>query len=96
MQFIATLRRKTELFSEDDFAPHLAGEAERARTLYANGLVRQIWQRGDMPGACMLLETADEAEARSALGSLPLVEKGMLEICDLIALAPYRGFGPRG
>ncbi|MGB8840025.1 MAG: muconolactone Delta-isomerase family protein [Aliidongia sp.] len=96
MQFIAILRRLTERFSEADFAPLLEPEAEQARALYAEGIVRQIWSRGDIPGACMMIEAADEAAARASLATLPLMAAGMLEVTALVPLKPYRGFGPRG
>jgi muconolactone delta-isomerase len=64
------------------------------RELYAAGVVRTIWRRKDMPGAAMILETRDEEEARAALGSLPLAQRGMLEIVVFTALEPYPAFGP--
>ena len=96
MQFMVLLRRITERFSEADFAPLLEAEAERARALYTEGIFRQLWSRGDMPGACVLLEAPDEAQARAILASLPLLAAGMLEMTALVPLKPYRGFGPRG
>jgi len=51
MQFFALLARNTEKFSDADFAPLLPGEAEQRRTLYAEGAVRQVWNRGDIPGS---------------------------------------------
>jgi muconolactone delta-isomerase len=96
MQFMVLLRRITERFSEADFVPLLDAEAERARTLYTAGITRQIWSRGDIPGACLLIEAADEPEVRAILASLPLLAAGMLEITALVPLKPYRGFAPRG
>jgi hypothetical protein len=37
-----------------------------------------------------VLEAKDEAEARSFLETLPLVQKGMLDF-DLYGVRPYRG-----
>jgi muconolactone delta-isomerase len=96
MQFMAALRRKTEGFSEQAFAALAEAEAERARSLYRDGAVRQIWSRGDVGGACLLLEAADEAAARDLIATLPFYAAGMLELAALIPLLPYRGFGPRG
>ena len=95
MQFLAISRMRTNLFSDADFAPLLEDEAQRARTLYIEGAVRQIWHRGDERGACSLLEADCEGAAREIIGSLPLVKAGMLELVNLIPLLPYRGFGPR-
>ena len=95
MQFLAISRMRTDVFSDADFAPLLEDEAQRARTLYIEGTVRQIWHRGDECGACSLLEADSEGAAREIIGSLPLVKAGMLELVNLIPLLPYRGFGPR-
>ena len=96
MQFLVIARRNSDRFTEADFTPRLEAEAEEARTLYAVGFLRQIWNRSDMAGACMLIEAADMEAARAGLQRLPLVAAGMLDIGELIPLRPYRGFGPRG
>ncbi|HYP57321.1 MAG TPA: hypothetical protein VEQ35_03445 [Beijerinckia sp.] len=96
MQFITLSRRNTEKFTEADFVPHLEAEVERARALYAEGFVRQIWHRGDMGGACLLIEAESEEIVRATLATLPLVAAGMLEVVAIVPLKPYRGFGPRG
>ena len=62
------------------------------RALYAAGTLRQIWKRGDMPGASILWEAGSEAEVRVAIESLPLYQAGMLELVALIPLEPYPGF----
>ena len=95
MQFLSISRRRTELFSEGQFAPLLEAEAQRVRTLYADGVIRQIWRRGDLPGACIVFEAASEDEVRAQLATLPLAAAGMLEIIAVIPLQPYPGFGPR-
>lgn len=95
-QFFALLRRDLDKYTEADFAPLLEPEAERARTLYTEGFSRQVWSRKDAPGAAMVIE-ADSAEAaRATLGTLPLIQKGMLIVEALVPLGPYRGFAPRG
>jgi hypothetical protein len=63
--------------------------------LYAAGFIRQVWQRGDVGGACLLAEADGEEAVRATLATLPLVKAGMLEIVAVIPLKPYRGFGPR-
>lgn len=96
MQFISVSRRRTEAFPAEAWTPELvAAEGQRVRELYAAGVVRTIWRRQDMPGAAMILEAASEDEARAALESLPLAQKGMLEIVVFTALEPYPAFGPR-
>jgi muconolactone delta-isomerase len=94
MQIIALLRRRTEKFADADFAPVLPDESQQRRVLYAEGLIRQIWNRTDVPGTAFLFEAADLAEANRQLETLPLVKTGMMEITTLTGLAPYPGFGP--
>jgi muconolactone delta-isomerase len=95
MQFFSLSRRRTDAFPPEAFTPELAArESQRVKELYAAGLLRQIWKRGDMPGAAILWEAAGEAEVRAALESLPVFRAGMLEIVALVPLEPYPGFGP--
>jgi len=95
MQFVTLSRRRTEKFSDADFAPYISDEMQQARALYAEGFIRQIWRREDVPGACILWEADTEANVRDLLNRLPLVRAGMLEIVALIPLRPYAGFGPQ-
>lgn len=95
MQFMTLSRRVTETFSDAAFAPHIEAEAERARTLYAEGFIRQIWHRADIGGACLLVEADSDEAVRTTLATLPLVAAGMLEIVSVVPLKPYTGFGPR-
>ncbi len=95
MQFLSLSRRRTDAFPPEAFTPELiAGEGQRVKELYAAGLLRQLWKRGDLPGAAILWEAASEAEVRAALDSLPIFQAGMLEILALVPLEPYPGFGP--
>lgn len=95
MQFLTLSRRRTEKFSDADFARYSPDETQQARTLYAEGFLRQIWRRGDAAGACILWEADSEEHVRELLNRLPLVQAGMLEIVLLIPLKPYPGFGPQ-
>jgi muconolactone delta-isomerase len=96
-QFIALLRRNCEEFPEPAFTPELMeAEAEQARRLYGNGFTRQIWGRGDHPGAAMIIEAASADDVRAGLATLPLIANGMLLLDVLVPLNPYRGFLPRG
>ena len=96
MQFLTLLSRNTKDFTDADFAPRLEPEAEKARALYKEGFFRQIWTRGDVPGACALIEAESEAEVRAKIQTLPLLAAGMLILDAVIPLNPYRGFAPRG
>ncbi len=93
MQFISLSRRLTERFSDKEFAAHIEAERERVRELYRDGVVRSIWSRKDVAGAIMLLECADEPAAQAAVGSLPLAQRGMLEV-QIVPLSPYPAFFP--
>ena len=92
MQFLSVSRRKSEAFTEAQFAAKTPAEWQRARTLYAEGAIRQLWARGDTPGACILWEAENEQHARELIGSLPMAQAGMLEILALVPLKPYPGF----
>lgn len=94
MQILAIARRRTESFSEAEFAALLEDEAEALRVLYARGVVRAAWTREDVPGAILMYESESVDAARSEAQSLPLMAKGMLEV-QFIPLRGYRGFGPR-
>lgn len=94
MQFLSLSRRRTETFPPEAFAELAPRETQRVKELYAAGTLRQIWKRGDVPGAAILWEAASEAEVRAALDSLPIVQAGMLEIVALVPLEAYPGFGP--
>jgi muconolactone delta-isomerase len=93
MQFLSMSRRRTGQFPPEAFTPELiAQEGQRVKALYASGILRQVWKRGDMPGAAIIWEAASEAEVRGAIESLPIFQAGMLEIVALVPLEPYAGF----
>jgi muconolactone delta-isomerase len=93
MQFLSISRRRTDQFPSEAFTAELiAGEGQRVKALYASGILRQIWKRGDTPGASILWEAPGEAEVRAAIATLPIFAAGMLEIEILVPLEPYAGF----
>lgn len=96
MQFLSVSRRRTHEFPPEAFTPELiSGEGARVKELYAQGVIRQVWARGDgAGGAAILWEAANESEVRAALESLPLFKAGLLEVVILLPLKPYAGFGP--
>jgi hypothetical protein len=71
-------------------------EFETVRRLYMDGLLRQIWVRADGRGAVMLAEAESAEAVASAFSALPLVRQGILLPPEVVALAPYFGFAPRG
>jgi muconolactone delta-isomerase len=95
MQFLTLSRRRTDAFPPEAFTSELIGqEAQRIKELYVTGLLRQVWKRGDTPGAAIVWEAVSEAEVREAVVSLPIFKAGMLELVALVPLEPYAGFGP--
>jgi muconolactone delta-isomerase len=94
MQFLSLSRRLVDKFPPETFTPELMRlETARVRELYSAGTLRQIWKRGDIPGASILWEATSEADVRDAIASLPIFQAGLLEIVALIPLEPYPGFG---
>jgi muconolactone delta-isomerase len=91
MQFLAISRRRTERFSDAEFAARRDEEVAQARVLYGAGFLRHIWTRGDIPGACLLVEADSEEQVREQLNTLPLYRAGMIEF-SLVPLKPYVGF----
>ncbi len=95
MRFLSRRRRLTDKFPPEAFTPELLRrETARVRELYAAGILRQIWKRGDTPGASILWEAASETEVREAIASLPIFQAGLLEIAAVVPLEPYPGFCP--
>ncbi|HET6895300.1 MAG TPA: hypothetical protein VFH72_07990 [Candidatus Baltobacteraceae bacterium] len=95
MQVLAIVRRRTETYSDEQFAPMLEPEAQAIRALYAQGVVRSIWSREDALGAVVHLEAQSLDHARSIIAELPLVRTDMAEVQMLMPIKAYRGFGPR-
>ncbi|MGA3046198.1 MAG: muconolactone Delta-isomerase family protein [Terracidiphilus sp.] len=94
MQYLSLSRRRTDEFLPEAFTAELtAREGQRVKALYASGILRQVWKRGDTPGAAILWEAASEAEVRAAIATLPIFQAGMLEIVVVTSLEPYPGFG---
>ncbi|ERR1700722_9802724 len=95
MQFLSVSRRRTDAFPPEAFTPELiAGEGNRVKELYAGGILRQVWKRGDTPGAAILWEAESEEAVREAITTLPIFKAGMLEVSVFVPLEPYAGFGP--
>ena len=92
MQFI-TISQRREGFSPEQYARMADQENERARELYTEGWIRQIWHRVDVPGACLLWEAAGEEQVRKRWITFPFAAAGMTEMM-LIPLKPYGGFRP--
>ena len=93
MQFLVVSRRRTERYSDDQFDELVETEIQQAKVLYGRGFIRQVWRRGDIPGACLLLEADSLEEANEQVNTLPLYKTGRVE-ANVIPLLPYAGFSP--
>ena len=93
MQFLVLASRATPSAAPTPTADEREAEFEVIRSLYAAGVVQQIWLRDG--GACMIAESASSETLSAQLATLPLVQSGYLQTPTVIALKPYAGFGPR-
>jgi hypothetical protein len=72
------------------------GEFEAVRGHYMDGLLRQIWLRADGSGGIILAEAESAEIVAETFATLPMVRAGVLQKPEVVALAPYWGFAPRG
>ena len=88
---ILAMEQEVSGITEEMMKPYLKGEAARAWELYQAGTFRELYFRGDRHQVVLILECAGIEEARRVLGTLPLVQKGLITF-EIIPLAPYPGF----
>ncbi len=69
----------------------LKEEAQAVWQLQQRGVIRELYFHRERPQAILMLECADVDEARTTLGSLPLVKNNYVAF-ELLPLAPYPGF----
>ena len=91
MKFLA-LEIELPDVDDDAFEPLLKDEAKRAYQLHLDGIFREIYFRGDKPLAVIVLECDSIEKANEALGSLPLVQAGLIRF-EVFPLKPYPGWG---
>jgi hypothetical protein len=89
---ILALEKEAAQTQPSDFQPHLSEEAAKVYELFQAGLIREFYFHQADHTAVLMLECANIDEARGVLGSLPLVEAGLITF-DVIPLVPYPGFG---
>lgn len=75
----------------EQFKPHLGAEAAKVWELYQADVIRELYFRGDVHCAVLILECSDVEEASRVLRTLPLVREGLIAF-DIIPLIPYTGF----
>lgn len=89
---ILAIERPVAGVSPVQFTPELAtAEARRVWELHQQGAIRELFFRADEPAALLMLESADVAEARAVLATLPLVLTGLIEF-EVVPLRAYPGF----
>jgi hypothetical protein len=88
---ILAMEVETEGIQREQYPPHLKAEARRVWELYQGGVIRELYFRADRSEAVLVLECQDVSEANQILGSLPLVQAGLITF-DTIPLVPYPGF----
>jgi hypothetical protein len=95
MQFMILFSWHPEKAQTPAAADLRESEFQTVRGLYTDGLVQQVWLRGDAGGACMIVEVASTDEVAEKLCALPLVREGYLQPPTIVPLKPYSGFAPR-
>ena len=88
---VLAIEKEVPGVADDALGPHLVSEARRAWDLHQAGVIRELYFRTDWEGAVLVLECADADEARRVLGTLPIVQNGLIAF-DVIPLTAYPGF----
>ena len=91
MQILA-ISKKLDGATPEKMAPHLAEEVKHTLEAYLDGKVRDFWFKIGSMGVVLMLESADEDEARSIINELPLVVAGLIDF-DLIPLQSLKPLG---
>jgi hypothetical protein len=96
MQFMVTVVLNPEKANAAPPKELVEAEFEAVRGHYMDGFIRQIWLRADHSGGVILAEAESAEIVARTFGSLPMVRAGVLQKPEVVALAPYWGFAPRG
>jgi hypothetical protein len=91
MQILAMLNLKKGV-TPDKAGPHGVDEVKHTLEAYLDGKIRNFWFQVNRPGVVLMLESADEDEARRVMAELPLVVAGLADF-DLIPLQPLIPLG---
>ena len=87
---ILALERELAGATSEKFELLLHAEARQVLVLQQEGVLREIYFRADRRDAVIILECEDVAHAGAVLGSLPLVQAGLIDF-EVIPLVPYTG-----
>jgi hypothetical protein len=82
---ILTLLPETAL---ETVRAQLANELKGSWTLYASGVLREVYATEDQKKVVFILEAVDAAAARQVLARLPMIAAGMFRM-DLAELRPF-------
>ena len=88
---ILAIEKAVPGITAEQLRPHLKAEAVVAWELYQSGIFRELYFRGDWPGAVLVLECSSLEEAHAVLATLPMVSGGLIAF-EVIPLIPYPGF----
>lgn len=89
MEYLLLTRRDRIHFTDQEAAALFPAEAAVVAELKQAGVLKAIWSRDDVAGACLLIEANDETAVQRELQRLPLFKAGMLAIEKLVPLKPY-------
>ena len=95
MQFMILFSRRPDKAQTPAPADLVESEFQTVRGLYRDGLIQQVWLRGDAGGACMIVEGGSTNEIAAKLNALPLAREGYMQPPSIVPLKPYSGFAPR-
>lgn len=91
MQILA-IGTKKDSATLEQMGPHLADEVKHTLEAYLDGKIRNFWFKVGNMGVVLMLESANEDEARSIVNELPLVTAGLVDF-ELIALQSLKPLG---
>src|ERR1700746_348906 len=92
MQFLS-ISQPRKGFAEGDYASLAEQEMERARELYSEGFIRQIWHRLDMVGVFVMGGRWRRAGSRN-VGYIAVLLRLVRRRCRWFSVKPYAGFRP--
>jgi hypothetical protein len=96
MQFLVSVVLNPEKADGPPPNELVEAEFEAVRRHYMDGVLRQVWLRADGSGGIILAEAESAEIVAETFGALPMVRAGILQAPDIVPLAPYWGFAPRG
>jgi hypothetical protein len=96
MQFLVTVVLNADKADGPPPQDLVNAEFEAVRGYYMDGVLRQVWLRADGSGGIMLVEAESAEIAAKTFSTLPMVVAGVLGAPEVVQLAPYWGFAPRG